>query len=279
MESGQLVSVICLCHNHAPYVNEALESVLWQTHRNVELIIVDDGSTDGSKEIIGHFLDQHPEVAFIDLAESIGNCAAFNRGWRMSSGQYLIDLAADDVLLPHRIEVGLKRLDETETAIHFSDAEMIKENGESLGLHNARFTDPIPEGDLYEELIKRYLICPPTMMFSRKVMEKLEGYDESLAFEDFDFWVRSARYFAYAFSDTVLVKKRVVKNSHASSQEKFMNAHQETILKVCWKILEMNRTDAEGKALKKRCWHEIRQCIKKGNLGLIQGYLSILKQC
>ncbi len=273
------VSIICLSHNHAPFLNEALESVLWQTHKNIELIIVDDGSTDGSKEVIGHFLKSHPHMMFINNIKPKGNCAAFNQGWRSSSGKFLIDLAADDVLMPSRVEEGLKRLEETGAGVHFSDAEIIRENGDSMGRHNARFTDPIPEGDLYRELIRRYLICPPTMMFRREVMEKLNGYDENLAFEDFDFWVRSARHFEYSFSDEVLVKKRVVKNSHASTQEKFRNAHQESILKVCWKILEMNKSEAENQALKKRCWHEIRQCIKKGNLGLVPSYLSILKQC
>jgi len=260
-------------------VEEALQSVLGQTYENVELIVVDDESTDGSQDVIREFLKDHSEIQFIAIEENVGNCAAFNQGWRASKGEFIIDLAADDVLLPNRVEVGVKRLEETKAGAHFSDAQLIDEAGNDLAKHNERFTDPIPEGDLYTDLISRYLICPPTMMFRREVIEALDGYDESLAYEDFDFWVRSSRDFEYAYSDQVLVKKRMLKNSHARSQDKFRNDHQKSTLTVCYKILEMNRTKEEGSALKKRCWHEILQCIKKGNLGLIPNYLSILRKC
>ncbi|MCP4456976.1 MAG: glycosyltransferase [Cytophagales bacterium] len=273
-----LVSIICLCHNQAPYVQEALQSVMDQTYNNVELIVVDDGSRDGSTEVINEFLNSYPDVQFIAIKENIGNCAAFNRGWRASKGEFLIDLAADDVLLPERVEVGIKQFEETKAGVHFSDALLMDESGMVLGHHNERFTEPIPEGDLYTDLVSRYLICPPTMMFRKEVIEALDGYDETLAFEDYDFWVRSSREFDYAFSDQVLVKKRILKNSHGRSQYKFLNSHQQSTLKVCKKILAMNRTEEEGRALKKRCWYEIRQCIKKGNLGLIPDYLSIVSK-
>jgi len=253
-----------------------LQSVFDQTYGAVELIVVDDASTDGSQEVIRDFLKNNSETLFISIEENVGNCTAFNQGWRASKGGFLIDLAGDDVLLPERVEAGLKRLGETKAGVHFSDAQLIDERGGDLGKHNDRFSGHIPEGDLYTELVSRYLICPPTMMFRREVIEALDGYDESLAYEDFDFWVRSSREFDYIFSDEVLVKKRLLKNSHARSQEKFRNDHQKSTLKVCKKIRAMNRTKEEGRALKRRCWHEIRQCIKKGNLGLIPDYLSLV---
>lgn len=247
-----------------------------QTYENVELIVVDDASTDGSQEVIRASLQDHSDIQFIAIEENIGNCAAFNQGWRASKGEFIIDLAADDVLLTDRVGVGVKRLEETQAGVHFSDALLIDVEGNEVGKHNDRFSVSIPEGNLYTELISRYLICPPTMMFRREVIEVLDGYDESLAYEDFDFWVRSSREFEYAFSDQVLVKKRILENSHSNSQERFRNRHQKSTLIVCKKISAMNRTKEEGSALKKRCWHEIRQCIKIGNLGLIPDYLSLL---
>jgi glycosyltransferase involved in cell wall biosynthesis len=275
----ELVSVICLCHNQAPYVLEALDSVLDQSYPNIELIIVDDGSSDGSKTEIRKFLNSHPKVVFIDNQEPIGNCSAFNLGWKQSAGKYLIDLAADDVLMENRVEVGVESLTESGAGVHFSDAWLISSDGKILSRHNESFKHPIPEGDLYTTLVSRYLICPPTMMFTREVIEKLGGYDETLAYEDFDFWVRSSRHFQYSYTDGPLVKKRMVKNSHAQTQSKFRNTHQLSTLKVCQKIVNLNRSAEDKKALRKRCWHEIRQCIKKGNLSLIPNYLSILKQC
>lgn len=250
-----------------------------QTYPFVELIIVDDGSTDGTKEKITDFLSTHPHVTYVDIPSPVGNCKAFNLGWKKSTGQFMIDLAADDILLPTRVEEGVTRLRETRAGVHYSDAWLIDKEGNTIARHNNRFSGSIPEGDIYQELVSRYLICPPTMMFTREVMDLLEGYDESLAYEDFDFWVRSSREFRYAFTDKPLVKKRILKDSHAQTQNKFRNSHQKSTLRVCQKIVELNRTEGDRKALRKRCWHEIRQCIKKGNLGLIPNYLSILKQC
>jgi len=276
---NSVVTVICLCHNQASYVGEALQSVLNQVYPAVELIIVDDGSTDGGKDRITDFLKDHPTITFINHPTPLGNCAAFNSGWRMSKGEFIIDLAADDVLMPERIQIGVDRLSETGAGVHFSDALLINSYGQLLGQHNERFKESIPEGDLYVELVRRYLICPPTMMIRRDVLEALGGYDESLAYEDFDFWVRSARDFRYAFTDRPLVKKRLLPHSHAATQTKFRNSHQRSTLLVCKKIAALNRTNEERKALKQRIWHEIRQSIKKGNLGLIPDYLSLLKQC
>ena len=99
-----LVSVICLCYNHSKYVIESIESVLSQSYANIELIIVDDASTDDSQSVIRNFIVSLPQVNFIPLTNNIGNCSAFNIGWRASSGDYVIDLAADDwretLLLP-----------------------------------------------------------------------------------------------------------------------------------------------------------------------------------
>jgi glycosyltransferase involved in cell wall biosynthesis len=277
--NNELVSVICLSHNHEAFVSEALHSVLNQDYKHIELIIVDDGSLDGTKSRITEFLLKHPSVKYLDINGSIGNCKAFNKGWLLASGKYIIDLAADDVLLPTRVAEGVKCLSVGSAGVHFTDAWIMDADGRIMSKHNDRFSKPIPQGDIYQTLVSRYLICPPTMMIKRDVLEALNGYDETLDYEDFDFWVRSSRDFEYVYTDEPLVKKRIVKNSHSSTQNKFRNNHQRSTLQVCKKIVQMNRTKADRQALKQRCWHEIRQCIKKGNLGLIPDYLSILKQC
>lgn len=272
-----LVTVVCLCHNHAPYVQMAMDSVLGQEYPRVELIVVDDGSTDGSKELIRQFLSLHPEVPYVDNALPVGNCRAFNQGWQLAKGAYVIDLAADDVLLSGRIAEGVKRLEETGAGVHYCDAELIDAQGMHLGLHSGRVADAFPEGDIYAELVRRFVIAAPTMMVRREVMEYLGGYDESLSYEDFDFWVRSSRAFTYCCTPSPLVQKRQLKHSHGQAQRRWRNAHQRSTLAVCKKIAALNRTAYERKAFRERCWHEIRQCIKKGNLALIPDYLFLLK--
>ncbi len=88
MDSQQpLVSIICLCHNHAPFVSECLESVVNQTYGNIQLIVVDDASEDESVSKIEQFLKGKAEIPFLQLKENVGNCRAFNLGAGVSRGE------------------------------------------------------------------------------------------------------------------------------------------------------------------------------------------------
>lgn len=280
MNQLPLVSVICLCHNQLSYVRQAIQSVLDQTYPEIELIVVDDGSTDGSKEMISAFI-RDKDIEFIDIPDSIGNCAAFNKGFRLSKGAYIIDLAADDLLLPERVLRGINTFLKTDAGVTFCDVMNVDENEVELGTHYKRDSDEvlleeIPEGDLYLELVKRYFISPPGMMIKREVLEELDGYDESLSYEDFDFWIRSSRNWKYAFTDDVLVQKRDIIGSLSDEQFTYKSKHQETTLRVCQKIKALNRTKLEDSALRKRSIYEITQCVKQGNWKLIPRFLRLL---
>ena len=255
-----LVSVICLCYNHERFVEEAIRSVLNQTHKNIQLIVVDDASTDKSVNVIRNLVGSNPAVKFLALSENAGNCKAFNRGLALAKGSFIIDLAADDVLLPNRVEVGVKKLQERgeRFGVHFSDAEIIDAYGAHLYNHSDRFPHgTIPQGDVYKQVIERYFICPPTVMFTRQVVEVLGGYDETLSYEDFDFWVRSSRAFQYVYSPEILVRKRVFKSSLGAKQFKLFSPHSKSTLMVCEKILRLNNTAEEQAALYKRIRYEI----------------------
>lgn len=280
MNQLPLVSVICLCHNQRTYVREAIQSVWKQSYPNIELIVVDDGSTDGSKEIIKSIL-KGKNAKFLDLESPIGNCAAFNRGFFQSKGDYIIDLAADDALMPERVLKGINTFMKSDAGVTFCNVMNIDPLGNELSTHfvrdeQSRIAEKVPEGDVYTELIRRYFISPPSMMIRREVLEELGGYDESLSYEDFDFWVRSSRNWEYAFTDEVLIKKRMVPNSLSDRQFRFKSQHQETTLKVCQKIKELNRTKEDHSALRSRCLYEVKQCIKQGNFHLIPSFLKLL---
>src|SRR5687767_10345969 len=95
------------------------------------------------------------------------------------------------------------------------------------------------------------------MMFRRKVIEKLGGYDETLLYEDFDFWIRSSRQFLYCYIPEVLVKKRVVGKSQSNDQFKFFTRYSRSTFKVCEKIFHLNLTAEEKEALAKRTRYEV----------------------
>jgi GT2 family glycosyltransferase len=255
-----------------------MQSVLSQTYKNYELIVVDDKSTDESPTIIETFRKQHPEITFIRLEKNEGICKAFNTAFKICGGEFIIDLAADDVLLPERLEQGVKifeTLDDSYGVI-FGDAEWIDAQGKRLCLHSEKHPhNAIPQGSIYESLIERYFICSPTMMFRRSVLEALGGYDETLTYEDFDFWIRSSRIFKYHYHPDVLVKKRKLKNSLSKNQFKILNKHNHSTYLVCCKIRNLNRTDAERQALNTRIQYEIRQCIRTLDFTLALKYFAL----
>lgn len=268
-----LISIICLCHNHESYVHESISSVFDQKYKNIELIVVDDGSNDQSKRVIKETIE-NTDIQFIDIHETIGNCKAFNLGWKASKGEYIIDLSADDLLLPERVTLGLETFEKSQIGVEFCNVQNINAAGSSLGHH---FTsDQVQEGDLYETLIQKYFICPPGMMIKREVFEYLDGYDETLSFEDFDFWIRSSRKYAYGYTDEILVKKRIISGSHSANQFKFWSTHQRSTLKVCQKIKVLNRSKTEKAALQRRCLYEIKQCMRQGNFHLIPSFLRLV---
>ncbi len=273
MNPQPLVSVICLCYNQAPFVREALQSIIDQTYKNIEIIVVDDASSDESVHEIQSFIANHPNIAFIKNAENIGNCRSFNKAFRQSHGEYIIDLAADDVLMPARIEKGIEDLHSSDAGVQYTRVDFIDKDGNSL--ESPEPSGYTPEGDIYRLLIERYFINPASMMIKRGVLEELGGYNEKLYYEDFDFWIRSSRNWKYLYNSEALVKKRDVKNSLSKKQFRFLNRHQYSTLEVCRTILELNRNKEEDRSLQRRIYYEVKQSLKYGNVQLIPSYLQL----
>lgn len=277
--SGPLVSVICLCYNHEKFVEQAILSVLNQTYPNIEIIVVNDASTDSSTTVIKRLLMVHPQITFVNLERNVGNCRAFNIGIARSKGDYIIDFAADDILLTTRVQEGVDALLSAghEFGVQFSDAELIDEDGEKIGLHSDKHPhDSIPSGDIYRQIIQRYFICAPSMMMKREVLERLNGYDEALAYEDFDFWIRSAREFKYLYLPKALVKRRILSNSMRSYQFKKGSRQLQSTYAVCEKIHKLNRSADENKALRHRLKYELKICLKVVEPGLALKYARLL---
>ena len=285
MSQSPLVSIICLCYNHARFLREALDSVLAQTYANIEVIVVDDCSTDGSVLIIEEYLQKHPGLKFISTGHNRGNTTAFNMGWRASHGDFIIDFATDDVLLPERVAQQVEAFGKLEEAygVMYTDAEYITDEGTHLKYHYKRKPDGslaayAPSGDVFADLLGKYIICPPTMMVRRQVFEELGGYDETLAYEDFDFWVRSSRTYKYFYLDKITTQRRVHTRSLSMGWYKTGNKLLASTVKVCHKAAEMVRTDRERDALVYRLQYEARHAYLTGNYREATQLLGLLRQ-
>lgn len=266
-------------------MEEAIASVFSQTYRNIEVILADDGSTDGSAAVIKQLQQKYPALITIVSAENKGNCQAFNEAYRQSHGDFIIDLAADDVLMPYRIEKQInffKGLDESHGVV-FTDALYIDKKGKFLRNHfeylfNRGLIRSVPQGDVYKDVLSYFFIASPTMMVKRVVFEKLDGYDETLAYEDFDFWVRSARYFKYGFLNEKLTKIRKTGRSMSSALYRRGDKQLYSTYLVCRKAMTLNKTYEDKRALIKRIRYELRHAVLSDNYQEAQLFYNLLKE-
>ena len=281
-EQNPLVSVICICHNQADYVAEALASVEAQSYDGIELLVVDDASEDNSVEIIeNHIEGSDFPIKFIRHSQNQGHCRVFNAALKEVNGTFIIDLAADDVLMIDRVSVGIACFSNQigdDYGVHFSDAELINESSGHIGFHYTRNyfpKDPVPQGNVFQWILRRYFINPPTMMYKRSVLDRLNGYDESLYYEDFDFWVRSSRLFKYCYTPEVLAKKRLHNKSKSTGQYAYGSKMLDSTLQVCYKALGLCQNTDDLSALKARVNYEQRQALASLNMNTFIKYLSL----
>ena len=127
-ESPPLVTVVIPCYNQAHFLGEAIESVLSQSYRNFEVIVVDDGSTDNTSEVASRY-----EGVRLVRQENRGLSGARNRGMREAKGEYVVFLDADDRLLPGALEAGLRCFEaHPECAFVSGQSRLIAEDGTLL---------------------------------------------------------------------------------------------------------------------------------------------------
>ena len=271
-----LVSVICVSYNHESFVIEALESVKGQTYSNIEIIIVDDGSRDRSVELIEKWSQENREVQFLNLKSNHGYCLAFNQALKLAKGEFIIDFATDDLMTLNKIEeqVSFFSTLSEDYGVVFTDAGYINKDGKHLRDHfsyllKMGLINEIPEGDVYTKVLSTYFIPSPTMMVKSIVYKTLNGYDENLVYEDFDFWVRSSRIFKYGYLPRNLMKIRRNINSMSSGWYKQGDRQLHSTYLVCRKALQLNQNDIEKAALVNRLKYELRQSVFSENKSIV----------
>jgi len=181
------VSVIIPAYNQAQYLSDAVNSVLDGTYSDLEIIIVDDGSTDNTPIIVKRFTD--PRVRYI-YQENRGLAGARNTGIRNTTGQYIAYLDSDDLFTPKKLEILTSKLDtEPEFGLVAGQNILIGDDGTEL---DEIFDTPLP-GD-GAKLLLGNPITVGSVLLRREWQEKAGFFDESLrSYEDWDMWLRLAK--------------------------------------------------------------------------------------
>lgn len=208
------VSAIIPNYNYAHYLRDAVESVLAQTHKEIEIILVDDGSQDDSRKVIESYGDRIKPI----FQKNQGVAAARNNGVAASSGEFIVFLDADDAWLPSKIEKQLGVLSkDKEIGLVHTGVVNVDGAGNRLDEHTNGMS-----GWVSEELLKfeRPVILGggSGILLSRKVFEEVGGFDTRLSTSaDWDFFYRVSCLFKVGFVPEVLLKYRMHgSNMHSS---------------------------------------------------------------
>jgi glycosyltransferase involved in cell wall biosynthesis len=192
-----LVSVVIPACNAAPWIRRAVDSVLAQTYRPIELIVVDDGSTDATVQQ----LDACRGLALVLQKPNGGQSSARNAGIRAARGEWIALLDADDEWLPNKVELQLAALrNSPECQWVYSDAYIVREHDRSRAKSIGRQMT-LHAGDILEHLLLEDFIPSPTPLIAWGVFQEVGGFDESHRKrfgEDWDMWLKIARRYRIA---------------------------------------------------------------------------------
>jgi alpha-1,3-rhamnosyltransferase len=214
-----LVSVLMLSYNHAPYLSAAIESVLGQTVEDLELLVLDDGSIDGSLDIARRYQKADPRVAVLTHPDQAhrGIGASANVVRAAARGRYLLGFPSDDVLLPDTLEREIAFLEARPDVgwvyghVDVIDAQgrLIEEEGRR-GRVAVRFgTDLTGGGRIVEHLVQRNSIPAMTVMWRRECRDQTGEEHPSLVYSDWELLTRAAAHWEVAFISRALALYRV----------------------------------------------------------------------
>ncbi len=196
------VSVIIPTYNRADFLKEAIDSVLAQTYRDFELFIVDDGSTDHTRERIKTYGNQ---VTYL-FQENRGVSSARNLGIGSSAGQYIALLDSDDLWLPRKLEQQLAIMDQQPDLQLCHTEEIWMRRGMRV---NPKKKHQKHSGYIFHHCLPLCVISPSSVMIRRGLFDKIGYFDESLpACEDYDLWLRITKDYPVHFIETPLLIKR-----------------------------------------------------------------------
>jgi CMP-N-acetylneuraminic acid synthetase len=186
-KSKPKISVIVTAHNYGRYLSECLDSIIRQTIDSCEIIIVDDGSTDNTDEMLRKYEEHIDKIIKLN---GVGVAVASNEGIKNSSGEYVIRLDADDYFVENILQILLHNIEHNDAlGMVYPDYYVVNEEGDILECR--RYGMPKEE----EKLLERTPLGS-CALFRRSCYDEIGGYDDSLRFEeDYDFWLRFIKHF------------------------------------------------------------------------------------
>ena len=222
------ISVVMSVYNGEQHIRESIESILNQTFTDFEFIIVNDGSTDNSPEIIKSYDDARTRI--INNEKNIGLTKSLNKAIKQTRGEYIARQDADDISLPNRLELQLEFLEKhLDVALLGTGIYVINENGDEI---EKRIMHPNPK----KSLLKGNRFIHGSVMFRKSVIDELGAYNETLKYsQDYELWLRMSKKYKMRNLTSPLYKLRMHRGSILSK-----NIEEQQMYAVLARKLAMN---------------------------------------
>lgn len=227
MNNKPLVSILIPCYNHECFLDDCLNSIIKQTYENIEVLICDDCSSDGSFEKIKSYEDKlksrFKRAVILKNETNCGVTANVNRLLKESKGEYLKTLASDDALAPEALEKAVDFFEKNDDiSVVVANGIKVPENQHYPDFHsNERLYAEAPDfsqNGFFERVAIHNEISAPAAMVRRKIYEEYGYYDETIKIEDFEFWLRILKEgkVKFGFVNQDLIFYRINSNSMSS---------------------------------------------------------------
>jgi glycosyltransferase involved in cell wall biosynthesis len=265
------VSVILPTFNRAAVLPRAIESIRTQPGVFFEIIVVDDGSTDGTKSVVDKFVGQKAEVRYF-FQPNRGPAAARNLGIQNGAGEFIAFLDSDDEWLPGKLKAQLEYFE--------SNSEALVCQTEEIWIRNGRRVNPMKKhqksgGSIFERCLPLCVVSPSAVMMRREFFDKVGLFDESLpACEDYDLWLRASARFPIGLIETPYVVKY---GGHPDQRSREFPVMDQFRIRALAKILESGTLD-EGQReaafaeLRRKCEIVSRGASKRGKPDVAEYY-------
>jgi glycosyltransferase involved in cell wall biosynthesis len=197
------VSVVIATRNYGRYLAGAVRSVLEQSWTDLEVVVIDDGSTDDTPKIVEQFLSD-PRVRHC-RTDGLGQSRAKNLGIQLSRAPLIAFLDGDDEWLPNKLERQLPLFRDSQVGVVYSRRTLMDDSGHDLATPQAAMM----RGQMYDELLRRNPVCFSAVVVRRTIFESVGMFDAHLQLAiDYDLWLRVARHFFFDYVDEPLVRYR-----------------------------------------------------------------------
>ncbi len=268
------VSVIIPTFNRAEKICRAVSSVINQTFRDIEIIVIDDASTDNTIERLNDFGSR---IKVIRHDKNMGVSASRNTGLSSAIGEYIALLDSDDYWLPEKLDVQVAFFKANPDAVICQARELWVRHGKRVNPGKKHLK---PSGDIFIQSLKLCLVSPSAVMFKRSLLDEVGMFDEAFPVcEDYDLWLRiSYKYPVYLIEQDLLVKEGGAPDQ-LSASIKGMDMYRIKSMVNLYKkgVLDKVQSKALLKELEYKCEVYGNGCIKRGKKEEGEYYLGLIK--